>query len=313
MSNNPPVSTTGMMNVEPVFDAEIALQALEDECNSDNAIIVSEHDFPPSEDEELDLTDELLTKPSQPERWVSMSNALIRAAHGLTLSEKRLIMLAISKLDSMDGRISMTPKTTVTAKEYAETYKVSMNTAYDELRAASDKIYHKSIIFFEMSSQRKGRPIENTVKRMRWIGGIDYVTGEATIVLHWIRDLLVHLVGLKKQFTTYRLQQTTGFKSVYTWKLYELLQRFKSTGWAEYSIEDFCESMEATEKQRQNFANIRRRIIEPAIKELQDKLNWPITWETKTAGRRVKAVCFRFEPIRQKELFTPEELDLATA
>ena len=35
------------------------------------------------------------------ERWVTMSNALTRAAHGLTLGEKRIIMAAVSKLDSM--------------------------------------------------------------------------------------------------------------------------------------------------------------------------------------------------------------------
>ena len=35
------------------------------------------------------------------ERWVTMSNSLTRAGHGLTLAEKRVVMMAVSKLDSM--------------------------------------------------------------------------------------------------------------------------------------------------------------------------------------------------------------------
>ena len=34
------------------------------------------------------------------ERWVTMSNALTRAGHGLTLAEKRIVAAAVSKLDS---------------------------------------------------------------------------------------------------------------------------------------------------------------------------------------------------------------------
>ena len=41
--------------------------------------------------------------------------------------------------------------------------------------------------------------------------------------------------------------------------------RFKSSGHAEYTIEDFCKSMDATAKQSADFAAIRRKIIEPAV------------------------------------------------
>jgi len=68
--------------------------------------------------------------------------------------------------------------------------------------------------------------------------------------------------------------------------------RFQSTGWAEYTIEDFAEAMEATEKQRANFAAIRRKIIEPAVKELAEKDGWVIQWKPIKAGRRVAAVHF---------------------
>ena len=70
--------------------------------------------------------------------------------------------------------------------------------------------------------------------------------------------------------------------------------RFKSTGTAEYTIEDFCTSVEATPKQREDFNNIRRRIIEPAVKELTEKDGWLIQWKAIKSDRKVKSVRFTF-------------------
>ena len=110
----------------------------------------------------------------------------------------------------------------------------------------------------------------------------------------WWPDLLRHLLGLKKQFTTYQLQQASALRSAYSWKLLELLMRFKDSGHAEYAIEDFCASMDATEKQRSDFNNIRRRMIEPAVKELQEKDGWLIQWHPIKAGRKVVGLRFDF-------------------
>jgi hypothetical protein len=72
------------------------------------------------------------------ERWVTMSNALTRAGHGLTLAEKRIVAAAVSKLDSRralpPGEV---PRTRITAAEYAETFEVDLDTAYDQLQAAA--------------------------------------------------------------------------------------------------------------------------------------------------------------------------------
>lgn len=57
------------------------------------------------------------------------------------------------------------------------------------------------------------------------------------------------------------------------------MMRFESSGWAEYSIEDFATSMDATEKQRSDFHDIKRRIIEPAVKEAKKRIEM---------GRKIK-------------------------
>lgn len=229
-------------------------------------------------------------------RLVSMSNALTRAGHGLTLAEKRIISAAVSKLDSrkvlQPGEV---PTTRITAAEYAEAFDVDTATAYEQLKDAAKQLYNRSITFYEAAHRRKGKPLEPTKVQMRWVGQVHYQKGEGWVELYWWPKLLPHLTGLKRQFTSYQLQQASALRSVYSWRLLELLMRFESTGWAEYSIEDFCTAMDATAKQRENFANVRRKIIEPAVKELTDKDGWLIQWRPVKAGRKVKAVRFDFK------------------
>lgn len=238
------------------------------------------------------------------EKWVTMSNALTRAGHGLTLAEKRLVMAAVSKLDSCQAiKAGEVPTTRITAAEYAEIAECSMQTAYEALQDAAKALYSRSITFYEPAHRRNGKPLEPTRVTMRWVGQVHYQKGEGWVDLYWWPKLLPHLVGLKKQFTSYQLQQASALRSMYSWRLLELLMRFKSTGRAEYSIEDFSTAMDATEKQRADFAAIRRKMIEPAVKELTEKDGWLIRWEPIKAGRKIKAVRFEFERDPQTLLF----------
>lgn len=236
------------------------------------------------------------------ERKVSMSNALTRAGHGLTLSEKRLVAAAVSKLDSKRPPLpGECPVVKLTAAEYAETFKVDLDTAYDQLQSGAKALYGRSISFHQPAHKRNGKPCVVT-HTMRWVGQATYHDKEGWIELHFWHAVVPHLMGLHKQFTSYQLQQASALRSAYSWRLLELLIRFQSTGWAEYSIEDFCTSMDATAKQREDFGAVRRKIIEPAVKELIEKDNWLIQWQPIKAGRKVKAVRFTFVRNPQEQL-----------
>lgn len=241
------------------------------------------------------------------ERWVTMTNALTRAGHGLTLAEKRVVMMAVSKLDSRRMLLPGTvPTTRITAAEFCGEFGITPDTAYDQLQAAAKSLYNRSLTFYDPAFKRNGKALEPTRKTMRWIGRASYQKGEGWVELAWWPELLPFLTGIQKQFTSYQLKQASALRSIYSWRLLELLSRFKSTGKAEYTIEDFCTSMDATEKQRADFNNIKRRIIEPAVKELTEKDGWLIQWEAVKAGRKVKAIRFTFMRNPQGSLFNEQ-------
>jgi plasmid replication initiation protein len=254
---------------------------------------------------ELDtLEGKVIVDTSTPESLkVTMSNALVRAGHGLSLSEKRLIMMSVATLDSRKllkpGEV---PITRIRATDYAEQFQIDPDTAYDQLRAAEKSLYNRSITFFEASHRRKGKPLDLTMVRMRWVGQVKYHKTEGWVELHWWPPLLPHLCGLKNQFTSYQLAQASGLRSMHSWRLLELIERFTGTGWAQYSIEDFAVAMDATVKQRGDFAKIRTKIIEPSVRELNEKDGWAIEWEPVKAGRKVVALRFKFKKDPQGRL-----------
>lgn len=237
---------------------------------------------------------------------VTMSNGLVRAGQDLTLSEKRLLAIAISKLDSKPGAsrygmgFDVTSK--VTAEEYAELAQCDIAIAYRDLRGASKRLAKRTIEFYEPDHKRKGNPLLVRVN-MNWVGSARYHLKEGWVELKWWHELMPHLTALRSHFTSYKLQQATALRSVYSWRLLELLTMFEATGWANFSLEDFCKSMDATPNQKKNFAKIRTQIIEPAIKELQEKDGWKIEWTPLKAGRKVTGLNFTFERDKQEKLF----------
>ena len=158
------------------------------------------------------MTGELLPRPTDDgfivdergRRWVTMSNGLTRAAHGLTLGEKRLIALAITKLDSRKGTNDGL-KTRIHASEYAETFGVDEATAYQQLKLAGKALYNRSIVFYTPAYKRNGTPLEPTEHRMRWVGRASYAKGEGWIELAWWHEVLPHITGLAKQFKWKRI------------------------------------------------------------------------------------------------------------
>ena len=227
------------------------------------------------------------------EMQVNMSNDLTRSAHGLNLSEKRIIAACIAKTDQMPGLEEVRRRggwlVKLTAKDYAKTFDVDLNTAYEQLQAGAKSLFQRYIRTTRMT--RKGLK----VRECHWVGAVEYHEGEGTVELDFWHEIVPHLFGLGVHFTRYKLWQTSALRSTYSWRLFELLQSWLSEGSYETPIDDFCVAMDVPDSYRKNFKEIRTRVIEPAIKELTEKNNMTITWQPRNAGRKVIGLIFKFE------------------
>lgn len=244
------------------------------------------------------MTKKLSIADAEPERHVTLSNVLVRAAQGLSLAEKRIMSACIAQLNSRRAPDPYKPLTVkLYAMDFAETFGIHPDTAYDELQSAA-KVLRDRLIRYE----NPGAPKHRRLVEMRWVGRVTYAKGEGWLELAFWHEVVPHLVMLREKFTSYRLSQAAGLRSVYSWRLLELLMQFKSTGLVRMPIEEFWLSVEAPPSCRKDFFNLRNRVIEPAIKELADKDGLLIEWTPVKAGRKVTGLEFRFSPNPQGAL-----------
>jgi plasmid replication initiation protein len=241
------------------------------------------------------------TEVSLPERYVSMSNAIARGAQGLNLSQKRIIALAMAMTDSLPvrdlidgGRVGWTVR--LSALDYAETYEVSADTAYEQLKTSGDSLMR--CLWNTVEKGKKG----NIITKGPWCTLAKYYEGQGLVDITFHNYVAPHLLALRTEFTTYKLKQAAALRSVYAWRLFECLQSWKSKGRWTPSIDDFLTAMDAPESCHKDFGNLRKRVIEPAVKELRQKDGFLLEWESKKAGRKVIGLSFTFSKDPQGHL-----------
>jgi plasmid replication initiation protein len=229
-----------------------------------------------------------------------MANAITRSAHGLSLPEKRFIAAALAKTDSTDMR-GLQDQTMwvvrLTAMEYAETFEVTLDTAYEQLQTGAKELQQPKIV---MERPGKRGKMQKVVRS--WTITNTYAPGEGYVEVRWHPDIVPFLFGLRTEFTTYKLKHAAAFRSIYSWRLFECLRSWQGTGRWTPTIAEFQDATDATPTARANFKELRLRVIEPAVKELREKNGLIVNWTPVKAGRKVTALRFEFEPDPQGAL-----------
>lgn len=223
---------------------------------------------------------------------ISISNAVNDAAQCLSLMEKRLIFYCIADVDSIKGQSQQTNDFKIVVRDFAEFFKINEDSAYRELRKITIGIMKKQIEFSELD--RNGKLV---IKRRQWLVGCDYHEGEGWLKVKFSSEIAPHLTYLRNKFTSYQLEQASALRSLYSWRFLEKLMQFENNGkgWWAVEVDDFCRMMEAAPSMRADFGALRRRIIEPAIKELTEKDGWLIEYTPIKAGRKVISLRFDFK------------------
>jgi plasmid replication initiation protein len=184
-------------------------------------------------------------------------------------------------------------KVRLSAQEYAEAYEVSLDSAYEQLKQGADSLMKTVWKTVDHDPSVRGKKGTLTTTGP-WLTLGEYRDGEGTadITFHWL--LTPYLLALRKEFTTYKLKHAAALRSIYAWRLFECLQSWKKKGVWRVDIEDFHKAMDAPDSCKADFGRLKKRVIEPAIKELTAKNSMFIECHQEKAGRKVIALEFRF-------------------
>jgi len=227
------------------------------------------------------------------QRLVYQDNQLIQACYHLTLNEKRLVLLAITKIDRSQKPRADTPnRFVITAREWAEAY--PQKNPYVELKRAVAELYERSIQLRAGNGVKRGR--------MRWVTSeIEYE--DASVCITFTHEVSLYLQGMVENFTKYDLVNIKALTSTYSIRLYELLKQWSRTSTFRIdTLENLRFSLWAVDV-HSRWADFDRFVIKKAVAEVSNKTNLKVSYKTIKTGRDVSAVRFEFKENQQADLF----------
>lgn len=218
---------------------------------------------------------------------VVKSNRLNMALQSLSLSEIRIMQIAIIDARETGKGLTTDQPLTISSKRYAEAFNVSRQTAFDAILDAEKNLFERRFSFLDTDEQQV---------KSRWVQRVKYLEKEASVELILTYDVvkeITRLDGYDQFFTQYLLSQTAGMKSVYSVRLYELLIQWKTAGKTPIlHIDTFREQMGVSNKEYKIMSDFKRRVLEVAIKEINDKSDLKVKYEQEKEGTKI--IGFKF-------------------
>lgn len=215
-------------------------------------------------------------------------NDLIEARYAAMTTNEQLLLLAA--IGSVDPR-SLTAETPIelTVSAFADLADISARYAYDELRAAALRLYERDLVIDNPDPENPSL----TRTRTRWVHSIEYYDGEGRITLYFAPKVLPYLSQLSERFTKYKLRNVAKFSSSYSLRLYELLVQWRCKGSREVDI-GWLRSMWGLEDKYKSIRDLKRWVLEPAIRDINEHSNLWVQMGQRKRGRRVVAFQFQF-------------------
>ena len=212
-------------------------------------------------------------------------NKIIEASYRLSLTEQRIILLAISQVNALE-KLSEAKIFTISASQYSSVFGVEDKEAFREIKEAIDEL-----------SERWVKVIDNfdEKRKIRWVSEKSTVISNRSIEIRFTTAIAPYLSNLKGNFTKYQLVNVSDMKSIYSIRIYEMLMQWKCKRSLTLTVEELRDRLGATSKGYDAFGNIKMKIIDPSVAEINAYSDIDVTYTLIKKGKKVTAVQFTFE------------------
>ncbi len=209
-----------------------------------------------------------------------------------TLNDYQIFLHLVSKIGGVDelGKYlqpeQLQREHILTAKEFSEVFDAGIDNSYKILRKAVDKLMKTDL------KVERNESLE--LWRINVCSMAKYNKREGRITVKFTDDIMPYLAQVRKKFVLYNLKEIANFGSLYTTRLYELIQEFKETGWVLKSVEQLRDTFAVGDKFK-TYDNLKRKTFGHACKEINDNYDMDLRFEEEKEGRKVVAVKFFFK------------------
>ena len=199
-----------------------------------------------------------------PLQVIRKSNELIEARYRLSIWEQRLVLTLLTQISPKDEDFK---RYKINIAELAALWQLEGSYAaaiYEEVQSAADSLVGRTI---QLSDDPT---ISETVS---WLSYVKYKRGSGEVEMEFHSSLKPYLLQLRRYYTEYQFRHVVNFKNQYTIRIYELLkvEGFKAEHGKfsrKLKYEELRILLAISEKEYSLFADFKKRIIDPSVKEI---------------------------------------------
>lgn len=220
---------------------------------------------------------------------VVKSNELIQQrTHLLTLQEQKIILCLISQLKAEQTEFETLIFDIV---DFCEICGIDQDNGknYINLKKTIKTLSDKSMWLMD---DKKNETL------VRWISKAKIQHKNGKIEIEFDKDMAPFLLQLKTRYTQFDLIYTLGMKSKYSIRLYEVLKSYQKKN--EIIHFDLNRFQKLVGSEYERWVDVRRFVIEPAVKEINKLTDLWVEYEAIKKGRAVAYI--DFEIIEKKNI-----------
>ena len=219
---------------------------------------------------------------------IKQSNNLIEAKYKLTTQEQKLVIAICSQLDK-DASNFDTVRIKVT--DFADFCKISKTNKYAEVRRIVMRLLDRKLLIHKNDGGWYGT---------HWLQSAEYLPSEGTIEYKIDDRLRPELLKLKSAYLSTDAKPLMEFRRDYAIRLYFILKKMLKIGEFEYKLDYFRERF-ALPKSYNLFANLKNKVLEPALAEINEKSDIQVEHEYIKDGRTYTKIHFIVTTKKAKE------------
>lgn len=224
--------------------------------------------------------------PKTEEQHVVMHNRLVEGKYSMPLQAAKIVRLAIAKMSYGDSSLETY---TCSIVDLARLLGITKGNLYRDIRRTCAML-ERSFVYLGTDNPK------HKWIRLQWVESASY-DGNGKLHVKLSPDLQPYLIGLRNCYTQYRLKNIIGFDSFYAIRLYELLLcRYNAADYNKeeqfrFTISEIRELL-LCENKLSRFPDFRRKVLDPALEEINNKSDIEITFELEKVGVSYSAIVF---------------------
>lgn len=211
------------------------------------------------------------------------------AEERLSLQSMRLLSFLLKMFpDNYDTELNPPVLITISVQDFAEYFRLDTKNSYRDVSLAVKNLIESNVFIDGGDNRKELIPIFQSVRYVEGEGKAELEINAAACILLYMRKTL--------RFEAKHSELILSFSKSYSHLLYGffLAFDFDKTKSVYLNLEKLKEFF-VVGRRYNKFIDFRRRVLDPAIEEVNQKTGWGIQYSKETEGRRVKGITFYFK------------------